>query len=109
MPDSSDPVWAEEEQQQRQQQQMPGSSTPPATNGLQAVNSSEGLENGHGTPQPSSAVAAAAAGAVEGAQVGPESMPLPADVVWGPLVSGMCCLARETISLAECLPLLGGC
>lgn len=97
VPDSSDPAWgaadaAEEQRRQRQHQQQEqwggtanrnDAHSSPGANNLQ--NSSSGdveaaspgnINNGH----PGGMVG------VDGQHVGPESMPLPPDVAWGPLV-----------------------
>lgn len=98
VPDSSDPIWAEAEAQRQQRQPHEHASDGAATpltlpiNGLQAAAGSSSrraisadgepsTENGHAASTPGPPAAGAA-----DAEIGPESMPLPSDVVWGPLV-----------------------
>lgn len=96
VPDSSDPAWgaadaAEEQRRQRQHQQQ--EQWGGTTNRGNGVHSSPGAGGNIHNTSSGDVEAAASPGnsngglvGVDGQQVGPESMPLPPDVAWGPLV-----------------------
>lgn len=97
MPDSSDPMWtvadAAEEQRQRQQDQQWAGTMETGdgnhTNGSRRGNGVGGSSPVEGSASPvigSASAAHPSTFGLDGAGVGPESMPLPPDVSWGPLV-----------------------
>jgi hypothetical protein len=96
--DSSDPVWSQGDagdehrrQLQRQQQQQWGGG------GGGGGGGGTPRANGAGTSSADVEAVSPEALGVDGAAVGPESMPLPPDVVWGPLV----CEARRFVELRK--------